>query len=215
MLSTISAKDLEMNKYDSHSDSYTDPTTGVLKNKLGITDAAILDKQEADYVLMRSLELAQNPVHGKFDLEHLKAIHRSLFGDIYAWAGEIRNIDISKGTSRFANVNYIEPAAAAIFKELSAENFLAGLSVEKFSDRAAYYLGEINALHPFREGNGRAQREFINHLAYKNGFLIDWKNMNQQEMIQASIESLHGNYSKYAAYILNNIKGDMERGIDR
>lgn len=136
----------------------------------------------------------------------MQAIHKRLFGDLYAWAGQIRTIDISKEGNFFAHHAHIEAAARPIFKKLAEENYLTVLDAEKFSDRAAYYLGEINALHPFREGNGRAQREFINHLAYKNGWCIDWSNINQADMVQASIESFkHGDCSKFAAYIRANI----------
>ncbi len=74
-----------------------------------------------------------------------------------------------------------------------------------FSDRAAHYLGELNALHPFREGNGRAQREFISHLAYANGYYIAWENVNRADMLQASIDAFKGDTSKLAALIRANI----------
>jgi cell filamentation protein len=94
---------------------------------------------------------------------------------LYEWAGQLRTIDIGKGGNRFANHMQIENAAEPIFQQLAKENQLAGLGAEAFSDRAAYYLGEMNALHPFREGNGRAQREFISHLAHVNGYYIAWE----------------------------------------
>jgi fido (protein-threonine AMPylation protein) len=193
-----------MTKY-SNRDHYLDPATGVLKNKLGITDAAILEKQEADYAAARSYELARNPIKGKFDLAHLQAIHKHLFCDLYPWAGKLRTIDISRGDTFFSHHAHIESAARPIFKKLETEKYLAELDIVTFSDRAAHYLGEVNALHPFREGNGRAQREFINHLAYKNGYRLDWKNITQSDMIQASIESFKGDCSKFAAYIQANI----------
>jgi cell filamentation protein len=81
------------------------------------------------------------------------------------------------------------------------------LDAAVFSERAAYYLGEINALHPFREGNGRAQREFINHLARANGYVIDWTTMSPEEMTQASIEAFHrGDITKLAALIRYNLR---------
>lgn len=194
-----------MTKYSNH-DHYIDGKTGVLKNKLGITDAALLEKQEANYAAVRSFELAQKPIKGHLDLRHLKAIHKHLFSDVYAWAGKIRDVDISRGESFFAHHNHIETAAEKLFRKLAEENYLARLTTAEFSERAAYYLGEINVLHPFREGNGRTQREFISHLAYKNGFYIDWKNITRKEMIQASIESMNGDYSKFAEYIEANIR---------
>jgi cell filamentation protein len=123
----------------------------------------------------------------------------------YAWAGSIRTIDITRGGSTFAHHRHIEAAARPIFRRLAEENHLAGLPADAFSERAAYYLAEINALHPFREGNGRAQREFISHLAYNSGYHISWKNISQAEMVQASIESFRGDSSKFAAYIRENL----------
>jgi cell filamentation protein len=206
-----------MPKY-ANNDHYTDPETGILKNLLDITSEAELEEAEATFASIRSYEMAQNPIEGNFDLEHLKAIHRYMFKDLYAWAGECRDIDIAKGDNFFAHHIHIEAAAKAIFDKLEKEKHLAGLSKADFCDRAAFYLSEINALHPFREGNGRAQREFISHLAYKNGYYIEWKNLKQDEMIKASIASFkQGDYSALASYIRGNIReieGD-EGGILR
>jgi fido (protein-threonine AMPylation protein) len=121
-------------------------------------------------VATRSYELSQTPLKGRFDLAHLQAIHRYLFGDVYGWAVQLRTIDIRKASNRFAYYAHIESAAASIFQQLAKENQLTGLDEAAFSARAAYYLGELNALHAFREGNGRAQREFISHLAHANGY---------------------------------------------
>jgi cell filamentation protein len=136
-------------------DPYLDPASGVLKNRLGITDAAVLEKAEAALVATRSYELSLAPLKGRFDLARLQAIHRYLFSDVYEWAGELRSIDISKGDHLFAHHAHIVSAADAIFKKLANEGRLAGLDRLAFSERAAHYLGELNASHPFREGNGR------------------------------------------------------------
>jgi len=195
-----------MTKY-ANNDHYTDPKTGVLKNLLGIATEAELEKAEATFAGIRSYELAQNPLEGNFDLDHLKAIHRTIFKDLYEWAGQCRDIDIAKGDNFFAHHVHIETAAKAIFDKLAQEKYLAGLSTADFCARAAYYFGEINALHPFREGNGRAQREFISHLAYRNGYYIEWKNTDQDEMVGASIASFkHGDTSKLAAILRANIR---------
>ncbi len=194
-----------MAKYEGK-DHYFDPETGVLKNKLGIGDEEELKKAEASLVAWRSFQLAKKPMQGRFDLDHLKAIHKHLFSDVYEWAGELRDIDLARGNSYFANHAQIVSAARPVFEKLAEEGYLKGLDGFAFSARAAYYLGEINALHPFREGNGRAQREFINHLAYKNGYFIEW-NISQEDMIQASIESFHqGDNTKFAAFIRDNLR---------
>lgn len=195
-----------MQKYAGN-DHYLDLKTGILKNKLGIQDQATLQEREADYAAARAYELAKTPLAGHFDLGHLKSIHKHLFGDVYLWAGELRDIDLAKGNSYFANHMHIVSAARPIFAKLAKEGYLIGLDREIFSERAAYYLSEINALHPFREGNCRAQREFINHLAYKNGFSIAWANMSQEAMLQASIKSFHnGDTTQFAQFIRDNLQ---------
>ncbi len=187
-------------------DPYLDPASGVLKNRLGITDAATLEQAEAALVATRSYELSQTPLKGRFDLAHLQAIHRHLFGDVYEWAGQLRTIDISKGGHLFAHHTHIGSAAAPMFNQLAEENHLAALDPVAFSNRVAHYLGELNALHPFREGNGRAQREFASHLAHATGYYIAWENAKQPEMLQASIESFTGDTSKLAAIIRDNLR---------
>ncbi len=158
-------------------------------------------------VAWRSYQLIEKPIKGRFDLDHLKAIHLHLFQDVYEWAGELRDIDLSRDDSYFANHRHLIEAAGPIFAKLAEENYLQGLDAADFSTRAAYYLGELNALHPFREGNGRVQREFINHLAYNSGYLIDWTKINEADMIQASIESFHRrDNAKFAAFIRDNLR---------
>ena len=173
-------------------DAYVDSETGVLKNLLGIRDQASLEAAEADLVAIRSLELEISPIRGSFDLAHLRKIHGHLFRDVYVWAGELRTVDISKGDNRFAHHAFLESAARPIFEGLAAENYLAGLDADWFCARTAYYLGELNALHPFRDGNGRTQREFIQLLARRNGYLLLWKKASRDGLLRASIESFRG-----------------------
>jgi len=198
-----------MSRYSGH-DYYLDPASGVLKNRLGIADAATLEQTEADFAAARSRELSQNPLKGRFDLAHLQTLHRYLFGDVYEWAGQLRTVDIGKGGHLFAHHAHIANAAEPIFKQLAEEQHLAGLAPAAFSDRAAHYLGELNALHPFREGNGREQREFVSHLAQATGYYIAWENVTQQDMLEASIQSFKGETSKLAAIIRENL-----RSLDR
>ena len=193
-----------MSRYSGH-DQYLDPVSGVLRNRLSIADAATLEQAEAGLVATRSYELSKTPLPGQFDLAHLQVMHRYLFGDVYEWAGQLRTIDIGKGGQLFAHHAHIGSAAAPIFNQLAGEKHLAGLGPAAFSDRAAHYLGEMNALHPFREGNGRAQREFVSHLAHAAGYYVAWENVKQSDMLQASIESFKGDTSKLAALIRDNL----------
>lgn len=170
--------------------NYYEYPNGVLRNRFGITDAAQLQQIEATTVALRLLELGVQPLSGSFDFDHLKAIHKHLFQDIYDWAGEVRQVDISKGTSRFAHFVYIASNATTLFAQLAAERFLMGLAPHLFANRAAYFLGEINVLHPFREGNGRTQRIFITDLARGAGYMLNWDQLTPQQIIDASILSL-------------------------
>lgn len=192
-----------MNKYGGEDIIYMDGD--VFKNKLTIQDPAKLEEAEKELSAMRAQNLLQQPISGNFDLPHLKAIHRELFGDVYDWAGEIRRIDISKGNTRFANFARIETESQRLLGELAAENHLQNLDKTNFAKRAAYYLGELNVLHPFREGNGRTLRLFITQLAMKNNLQIHWQNISAEQMIQACIEAYHSNSDLLASLILNNL----------
>jgi fido (protein-threonine AMPylation protein) len=200
-----------MSRY-SDSDPYLDPATGILRNRLDIVDGATLEQAEADIVATRSYELSVAPLKGRFDLEHLQAIHERLFGDLYEWAGRLRTVNISKASNFFAHHEQIESAATGVFERLAKENHLAGLSPEAFSSRAAHYLGELNALHPFREGNGRTQREFISHMAHANGYYIAWENVSPDGLLAASIASFHGDASKLSEIIQQNLAA-LEEGL--
>ncbi|PJI53163.1 cell filamentation protein Fic, partial [Methylobacterium radiotolerans] len=163
-----------------------DPATGVLRNRFGITDAAELDRVEATFAAVRAYELAVAPVDGQFDLAHLQQIHKRLFGDVYDWAGTLRTVDISKGNTRFASHEQIANYAPQITRPLARDQRLRGLSLDAFSDWAGHYLGELNVLHPFREGNGRTIREFIGQLARDAGYGIDWQGIRREDMTRAS-----------------------------
>lgn len=122
-------------------------------------------------------------------------------------AGQLRTIDISKGGKLFAHHEYIDNAAAPIFEQLAHEKHLVGLDPIRFSERSAHYLGEPNGLHPFREGNGRAQREFVSHLAHYVGYYVAWERVKRSEMLQASIDSFDGDVSKLVLLIRENLHG--------
>lgn len=167
---------------------YCYPGTDVLVNKLGIQDYEKLQVIERKLTMLRILDLIDKPIKGNFDFKHLCSIHYYIFQDVYDWAGKVRTVDIAKG-NRFCNVMFIETQAKEIFESLRKELFLEGLNQQELARRLAYYFSEINALHPFREGNGRSQREFIRSLALKNGYVLNFSNISAEEMLKASQES--------------------------
>jgi cell filamentation protein len=175
-----------MSSTPENSDPYLYPGTNVLKNLRGLTDPEHLERFEARQTHRRIAELIDNAVSGEFDLGHLKAIHRYIFQDVYEWAGQFRTVNISKGGHLFGVADFLESSLQQVLMKLAAENHLVGLDVYTFADRAAYFLGELNAAHPFREGNGRTQREFLRELGLKAGHYIDWRAVTAQEMIEAS-----------------------------
>lgn len=162
----------------------------VLENKLNIRDPKKLLAMEAKITAAKLLSLRQKGITGDFDKSHFLKIHEYLFEDIYPFAGKIRNENISKGEFRFAQFEYIEPELEKLLNQLKKENYLKGLDKVALVKKLAYYLAELNVLHPFREGNGRTIREFIRQLALKNGYQFNLQKVKPQEMLQASIESV-------------------------
>lgn len=168
---------------------YCYPNTDVLINKFNIRDQEKLSSRETLVTGKRLLELQNKPVKGDFDLQHLKRIHKYIFQDIYPFAGKLRDENIAKDTFSFANALFLEECANDLFNGLKNEKCLSGLDVDNFSERAAYYMAEINVLHPFREGNGRTQREFIRTLSLSNGYFLDWSNVDKEKVFEASVLS--------------------------
>lgn len=193
-----------MQRYSAADDSI-DPATGLLRNKAGLTGQAEIDTFEAAVTTVRILEWDDAPGASSFDLAHLCAAHRHLFQDVYDWAGQIRNVDITRGNSRFANVNQIESYATKVFAGLKSEDFLRGLASDRLASRLAHYLSEINAMHPFRDGNGRVQRVFISQLASAAGFPWDYSAATREEMYAAMEAAFFGDEAPLARLIAQNL----------
>lgn len=173
-------------------DPYVDPATGVLVNLLGIEDEETLRATEAELAALRIAELHQDPPRGDFDLDHLCEIHRRIFRDVYGWAGQLRTVAIRRPGALFAQPEFIESYATATFEDLRQESYLQGLPRDRFIERLAYYFAEVNAVHPFREGNGRAQRAFFDQLARRAGYTLEWWHVSEDENVYASWQSLQG-----------------------
>lgn len=181
---------------------YTLPDGLTLKNTLGATSHDELQTLETDYVRNRLLEirLGQGPT-GEFDAAHLKAIHQHLFQDVYEWAGHTRDerfplsdntvatepILRKVGGEPFMLGVHIAKELDCIGQRLTEANYLRSLSREEFATGAATVMVDLNAVHPFREGNGRTQRVFMEALAREAGHNIDFSVVSRERMIQASI----------------------------
>lgn len=173
-------------------DPYVYPGTAVLRNALGIRDEAELRRVEADLTYWRGLRLAVAPPPGCYDLAHLQAFHRALFEGLYDWAGELRTVPIAKPGALFCLPEHIETYAADVFGCLARERHLAGLGLERFVDRLAEVFADVNALHPFREGNGRAQRAFFGQLAADAGYRLHWSRVEAERNVEASRAATRG-----------------------
>ena len=167
-------------------DPYCYPGSDVLRNLFDIRNNADLAKAEAKVSVLRLDQLSKSPVAGKFDLDHLQQIHKRIFRDVYPWAGQLRTVSMSKGESLFCRHEFVASEGERIFTQLRGENGLRGQPQALFCARLAFYFGEINALHPFREGNGRTQRVLLESISKQAGFSIDFKSISQQTMVSIS-----------------------------
>lgn len=176
--------------YENRHSIYCYPDTDILINRLDLKDNAILQKYEAKITAAKLLALRQKGIIGEFDSKHIRDIHKYLFEDIYPFAGNYRTENIGKGVFRFAEWQYIESELDNLLKKLKEENYLANYSQEMLAEKLAYYISELNVLHPFREGNGRTIREFIRELALKNGYILNLKKVNPKDFFNASVKSI-------------------------
>lgn len=184
--------------------------TDVLINKLNITNDEDLYNAERELVSFRLSAFNDNPLKGNFDFQYLKDIHKYLFQDVYRWAGDIRNCNIAK-QDLFCLSEYIDSFANDIFSKLKKESYYIDYDYETTLTKLALLFADINALHPFREGNGRSQRTFIESLAKINGINLDLTNVSKMDMIVASHDSINGDYEKLLEMIKNNSKKLTEK----
>lgn len=150
----------------------------ILDNKLGIANPAELAKQEEFVSKKKAVELFENGIIDKFEVgtfSGLSKIHEYLFSDIYDFAGKIRTVNISKGNFRFAPVMYLNAALKNIDK-MPQSTF--GEIIEKYV--------EMNIAHPFREGNGRSMRIWLDLILKNNiGKVVDWSKVDKEDYLLA------------------------------
>lgn len=175
-------------------DPYLDPSTGLLRNRVGAGTRESLEVAEADLTALRAVELVGRPVKPTGDLRQLQAIHQRLFQDVYEWAGELRTVDMRKGSDPaaefFMPVSRLQSGAGFAFQELADDNYLRGLDEDRFVSRLAHHYDQVNYLHPFREGNGRTQRILWTQIAQEAGYELDWRGVTGKVNDQASRDAM-------------------------
>jgi cell filamentation protein len=170
----------------------------ILRNRLGIKDEAELDAIERVFVARR---IRYGSPFGQFDAAHIKAIHKHLFQDLYEWAGEFRTVELAKGGHQFQLVSYLETGIANIHSRLVQRDFLSGLARSDFAQEVASIIGDLNYVHPFREGNGRTQLQYLKQLARRAGHDVDLTKLKRAAWQEASRAAHQTDYSQMAKQI--------------
>ena len=164
--------------------------TNVLKNKAGIRDAETLKALENEIAAVKQYQMIVSPVAGRFTRNHLYRIRRALFEDLYSFAGHTRREQIAKGATTFYPPSSIGKELQKVFRFIADNRQLTVFRDDDLLDALAFVMAELNVIHPFREGNGRAIREFIRTLALHNGLAVDWSNVDYSVIMDASVRSV-------------------------
>ncbi len=188
--------------YQGDPDPYCYPGTTVLRNLLDLRTQDDLDAFEHEAALTRSDEPL--PI-GDLDVRHYQAIHHHLFQDVYAWAGAFRTVRISKGGSMFCYPEHIPAEMARLFKGLRRTFLVPALDADTFAVRTAAFLATLNAIHPFREGNGRTQLTCLAYLAHEAGHPLDFGRVAADRLLKALIQSFSGDETALCAVIVDLI----------
>ncbi|MGL9623853.1 Fic family protein [Bradyrhizobium sp. U531] len=186
--------------YEVDDNRYCYPNSMVLKNKADLRTQDELAKFETLMITQRSDEPL--PVARHFNVKHYRAVHAHLFQDVYTWAGRLRTVRISKAGSMFCYPENIGEQLRLLFASLSLENEFRDLEQESFARKAAHFLADLNAVHPFREGNGRTQTVYLSVIANQAGHPLDLERLHPNKMMSAMIASFHGDEEPLVAVIL-------------
>jgi cell filamentation protein, protein adenylyltransferase len=170
--------------YEEPDTRYCYPGTDVLINKLDIRDGKTLEQFEQEATLQRIIE--EIPAV-EMSASGYRQIHQHLFQDIYEWAGQDRTVQIMKGNSYFCRAEFIGRELEKRFDIIRAENELKNMPTKQFVDRAAEHICELNAIHPFRDGNGRVLRAFLEILGERAGHSVDLTRITPSAWQEASI----------------------------
>ena len=181
---------------------YTDPKTGVLRNLHNISDHTMLNIVESGASTKRANELLENLIKIK-NTESLLEIHFCLFQDIYEWAGKLRTVEISKQGRQFFPMSKFNNGFAYIDTLIKDYFVTQNNDIEHLAHLLAIILDSVNYLHPFREGNGRTQREFIRLLAFEKGYLINLNPPDNPDIFERYMTgTIDGDIPKLDALIL-------------
>jgi len=179
-------------KYGAYHDRYCYPESDVLTNLLNLRDGDELAEAEIAITAerYRTYQSELTSIE-EFTFPHLKDLHFHLFQDLYHWAGQLREVDISKGDTRFCTVPRIAVEGEKLFKLIPK---LAEISdQEQLIEEVASLFCEINLLHPFREGNGRVQRFFFEEMLFVLGYDLTWPPLSKAHWVDANIAGVYLN----------------------
>ena len=192
-------------------DPYALAGSTVLRNRLGVRDAESLGL--AEYALTRDRQRDVTAV--PLTVAGYQAVHRHVFGDLYAWAGELRTVRIAKGRTMFCYPEFIAKEMAKLFTVLAAASGFRGLVLPEFAARAAHHIAELNAIHPFREGNGRTMRLHLAQLARQAGHGFDMLAIERILWMTASIAANEGDEALLREVIEVACRCSQGRGVGR
>lgn len=179
-------------KYGVGDDPYCYPGTCVLRNKLGLQDEGLLDEAERELSEIAAGTIVFEPA--PYRLTSLQGIHKALFSDLYEWAGGIRTVKIRKDQTLFCSPDRIIPEATRIFSSMERADWFCNLSRTDFIQGIAEAFGDLNVIHPFREGNGRAQRILFEQVIINAGFTVDWWRVDESAWIPANVAAVMCDY---------------------
>lgn len=200
-----------MSKYQIDASPIYIDGTDIPQNKLDITDSALIHEIESNLLTQAyeqfSSQLTENTI---LDETYFIELHQKTFESLYDFAGIYRNVNMSKGYSQFCLTEHLNSESKRIFNELKSDTYLREIENKNdFAKKMAYYQGELIALHPFYELNGRILRLFCDMLALQNGYeFIDYSDsIENGEYINASIESVqYADTFKLEIILLNGLK---------